>query len=64
MLKCQEATRLMSQELEQPLGFGERVRLRLHLLICSGCMNFRRQMAIMRNACQRYPERLKQDERR
>lgn len=53
MMNCRRATRLMSQELERPLGRGERLalRLHLHLLMCSGCSNFRKQMKFLRRAC-------------
>ena len=53
ILSCREATRLASQGLDRPLSFGERVRLRLHLAICSGCANFTRQIALARRAVQR-----------
>lgn len=61
MLSCKEATRLMSQELDRPLGLSERIGLRLHVLICTGCSNFRRQMGAMRAFCRHYGERLKRD---
>lgn len=54
MLSCREASELMSQELDRPLGWSERIGLRLHLLVCRGCSNFRRQMDFMRRACARY----------
>lgn len=53
MLTCKDATRLMSEALDRPLGLHERLSLRLHLLICLGCRNFRRQMDFLRAACQR-----------
>ena len=53
ILDCKEVTRLASQGLDRELSFGERLRLRLHLAICSGCANFSRQMALVRRAVQR-----------
>ncbi|MGA7982415.1 MAG: zf-HC2 domain-containing protein [Chromatiaceae bacterium] len=50
MLNCKEATQLMSQELDRTLTWRERTALRLHVLMCSGCSNFRRQMAFLRTA--------------
>ena len=50
MLSCKEATRLVSQGLDRRLGFAERVRLRLHLAICDGCTNFRKQLGFLRKA--------------
>lgn len=49
-LKCSEVSRLVSQGLDRELGFGERVRLRVHLAICDGCTNFKRQMDFLRLA--------------
>ena len=54
MLSCREATELMSQEQDRPLGLGERLGLRLHMLICSACSNYRRQMRVLRAACRRF----------
>ena len=54
MLSCKEATQLMSQEQDRPLNLVERVGLRLHVLICGGCNNYRRQMGILRAACRRF----------
>jgi hypothetical protein len=50
MLSCKEVTRLVSQGLDRRLGFGERVRLRVHIAICDGCTNFRKQTAFLRRA--------------
>jgi hypothetical protein len=54
MLSCREATALMSQEQDRRLGLGERVALRLHVLICAGCNNYRRHMQVLREACRRF----------
>jgi len=50
MLSCKQVTRLVSQGLDRELGFVERVRLRVHLAICDGCTNFKKQMDILRRA--------------
>jgi hypothetical protein len=50
MLSCKEVTRLVSQGLDRRLGFAERLRLRLHLAICDGCTNFRKQVTFLRKA--------------
>jgi hypothetical protein len=49
-LTCKEAAHLVSEGLDRDLGMMERVRLRLHLLICDGCTNFSRQLAFIRKA--------------
>jgi hypothetical protein len=53
MLTCKEASVLMSQAQDRALGLRERTLLRLHLLICAGCSNFNRQLALMRAALRR-----------
>jgi hypothetical protein len=44
MLNCHDATFLMSQGRERTLSFSERMKLRLHVAMCSGCANFGRQL--------------------
>ena len=47
---CKEVSYLVSQGLDRRLGFADRVRLRVHLAICDGCTNFKRQMEFLRRA--------------
>lgn len=54
MMNCERASQLMSQELDRPLSWRERMGLRLHLLFCDGCRNFRKQMAFLRDAVRRW----------
>lgn len=54
MLSCKQATELMSQEQDRPLSLSERIGLRLHVWICDGCNNYRRQMEVLRAACRRF----------
>ena len=54
MLSCKQATELMSQEQDRPLALSERIGLRLHVWICTGCHNYRRQMGVLRDACRRF----------
>lgn len=54
MLSCREATELMSQEQDRPLSLVERLGLRLHVWMCAGCNNYRRQMSVLRAACRRF----------
>jgi hypothetical protein len=53
MLTCKEVSRLASQGLDRRLGLGERAKLRLHLALCDGCRNFRRQLDFLRQAVAR-----------
>ena len=49
-MTCKDASRLVSQGLDRRLDALERVRLRLHLAICDGCTNFKKQMDFLRRA--------------
>ncbi len=48
MMNCRDATRLMSEAQERLPSVTERISLRLHLIMCSGCHNFKDQMNTLR----------------
>lgn len=50
MMNCKEATQLMSEDLDRPLRWRERVSLRLHLMLCGGCRHFKDQIGFLRAA--------------
>ena len=54
MLRCKEATHLLSEAHDRNLSFSERLQLKMHLAMCTGCRNFKGQMAFLRRACRRY----------
>ena len=56
-LSCQQASRLLSQQEDEPLTFGKRVRLRLHLMYCDACTNVSRQFATLRMAMHRWRDK-------
>jgi predicted anti-sigma-YlaC factor YlaD len=56
MLNCKQVTQLCSQELERKLGLAERVSLGAHLMMCTGCSNFRRQMSALRKIARGYAD--------
>jgi hypothetical protein len=56
-LSCQQASRLLSQQQDEVLTLGKRLRLRLHLMYCDACTNVSRQLATLRLALQRWRER-------
>jgi hypothetical protein len=62
MYSCEEAARLSSRAMEEPLSPTERVLLRLHLAMCERCTNFTRQLAFLRQAARRLPEALDKDD--
>ena len=50
---CREAHQLVSEGMDRPLTVTERVRLRLHLVVCDACTRFDAQMLMLREAMQR-----------
>jgi len=61
MYSCEEAAKLSSRAMEEPLSPSERVLLRVHLAMCARCTNFTRQMDFLRQAARKLPEILEKD---
>lgn len=53
MLSCKEATKLISESLDKPLSFRQRVWVTVHVLMCRFCSRYQRQLALMRLALNR-----------
>jgi len=53
MFTCKQASKLISQSLDRPLTWSEKVQLRLHLFICDPCMHFKQQLNLLRTALRR-----------
>lgn len=47
-LKCDESSKLLSSELDGDLALADRLALRGHLLACSSCRGFHKQMALLK----------------
>jgi len=62
MYSCEQAAKLSSQTMDQPLGPWQRMLLNAHLMMCSGCTNFTHQIAFLRRASRKIPEALDRDE--
>jgi hypothetical protein len=58
---CEQAAKLSSQAMEQPLTPAQRLRLRLHLMMCEGCTGFTRQIDFLRRASRKIPQVLEED---
>ena len=61
MYSCEQAAKLSSRAMEQPLSRAERVLLRLHLMMCERCTNFSHQIEFLRRASRKIPEVLGQE---
>lgn len=55
MPDCKESHRLVVEGLDRRLRPLERVRLRIHLMMCARCEAFVRQMSLLREAVRRFP---------
>ena len=55
---CREVTRWGSDSLDRPLPLARRIGLRFHLLICTWCRRYLRQIAFLRQAVRTRPDRL------
>ncbi len=49
-MSCDEVVQFVSQDHDRDLTHGERFALRSHLLYCTGCRRYRRQIAVLRQA--------------
>jgi hypothetical protein len=56
MLNCKEVTEVCSAEMDRPLRLGEQVSLRTHLMMCTGCTEYRRQLKTLRQVMQAYAD--------
>lgn len=54
MLKCKDSTHLLSEAQDRALSLSERLQLKMHLAMCTGCRNYKGQIAFLRQACRRY----------
>ncbi|AJY27184.1 zinc-finger family protein (plasmid) [Burkholderia thailandensis 34] len=51
MLTCKETTKLISKEADDGLNLRESLDMRLHIMMCSACRNYRSNVAFLRRAC-------------
>jgi predicted anti-sigma-YlaC factor YlaD len=61
-LPCREMSRLASESLDRDLGRLERAALRTHLLYCTACRRYLRQIVLVRRALRRLASRLESDQ--
>jgi len=57
MLSCKDVTHKLSEAQDRELSLSERLQLEMHLAMCHGCQNFKKQMSFLRTACRRYMSR-------
>ena len=54
MMNCKQATRLLSDAQERELSLKEKSTLKIHVMMCSGCSNFSKQMNMLREFAHAY----------
>lgn len=54
MRTCKEVSVLLSQAQERELSATERLAVTVHLAICKGCAQFKKQLEFMRAAVRRW----------
>ena len=57
MLTCKEVSKLLSQAQDESPDFRARLNLRLHLMLCDGCTNLKKQLEFIRIALRQYRDR-------
>lgn len=53
MLSCKDVTQLLSESMDRSLPLGKRIGVRLHLLICTFCARYERQLLQIRETVRR-----------
>jgi predicted anti-sigma-YlaC factor YlaD len=61
-LPCDGMSRLASESLDRDLTLPERLALRSHMLYCSACRRYTRQITLLRDAMRRLRARLESGE--
>lgn len=54
MLTCRQVSRLVSDAMDRQLPLTDRVRVRMHLLMCPPCKRFERQVSFLRHAAREF----------
>ena len=57
MLTCKEVSKLVSESLEHPLPFRQRMGVQFHLMMCSMCRAYQKQTLLLRTALRTYARR-------
>ena len=57
MLNCKQVSHILSEAQDRKLALAERLPLRLHLAMCQGCRNFKKQLSFLRLVTRGYTSR-------
>ncbi len=56
MLNCKDMTKLISDSLEHQVPFRRRMEMRLHIMMCTLCRNFRENAMLLRKVARSSPD--------
>jgi hypothetical protein len=54
MISCKEATYLASKQVDSPLSLPQRIKLRIHFMLCKPCLYFSKQVKIIHGQLKRF----------
>lgn len=57
MDNCKKISKMMSDATDRDLTLWERLRIRVHILMCTGCSQFARQLQILRAVSRAFVDR-------
>lgn len=57
MMNCKQATRLISESQDRSLSLAEKMSLKVHVMMCTGCKNFSLQVPFLSKAMKAYANR-------
>lgn len=63
MIKCKQATQMLSEKLDRPLSAKEKINLAMHTAICTPCRQFGKQMETIRGLSKSYTKAEKPEEK-
>lgn len=64
MMNCKQATRLISESQDRSLSLTEKMSLKVHVMMCTGCKNFSLQVPFLSQAMKAYAKGLDEVEKR
>jgi hypothetical protein len=59
---CRDVSGMQARAFDTPLPIAKRLALRLHLLVCSWCRRYGRQISFLREEAGAHPEKIEKNE--
>ena len=58
VIQCEHTMRLLSRAMDEPIGFFQRLAIRVHCFVCPGCARYRGQLPWLRSALRQAKEKV------